>query len=313
MDVQIPETPRNVIERLRLEHSPDGHSKVSSIIKNALEIMVFSEHTDVNFDRRISTELYDTSTHFLLEFLQNADDNDYDPAVVPRLQFTYASGFLRVDCNEVGFNASNVEAICNIRSSTKSGQDHVGRTGEKGIGFKSVFKVADVVWIRSGEFAFKFDKARPFGIIAPVWEEFPQSVLENHTSFLLQLNDRCDKVELITTLLNLDQTCLLFTRRLRHITVRVTQDNQTETKEMRRRVETDANGQITVLDVGDQVFTYIITRRQVENLPHEPKRLGLKTSELVLAFPALEDATNATWRIQNVHNVLPIGKYGLKV
>lgn len=290
---------------LELPSSSNNRSPYSGII--------FSEHTDVNFDHRISTELYDTSTHFLLEFLQNADDNDYDPAVVPWLQFTFTPGFLRVDCNEIGFNASNVEAICNIRSSTKSGQDHVGRTGEKGIGFKSVFKVADVVWICSREFAFKFDKARPFGIIAPVWEEFPQPVLENHTSFLLQLNDMCDMVELVNTLLNLDQTCLLFTRRLRHITVRIPQDNQTQTKEMKRRDGTDANGPITVLEVDDQVSTYIITRRQVENLPYEPKRLGLKTSELVLAFPAPEDAKNAIWKTQNVHNVLPIGNYGLKV
>lgn len=214
-----------------------------------------------------------------------------------------------------GFNSSNVEAICSIRSSTKSGQGHVGRTGEKGIGFKSVFKVADVVWVRSRGFAFKFDKARPFGIIAPVWEELPEPypILENHTSFLLQLNDNCDKAELVNTLLNLDQTCLLFTRRLRHITVRVTQDDQTQTKEMRRRDGADANGGITVLEVGDKVSTYIITKRQVGNLPDEPKRPGLKTSELVLAFCAPEDATNATWEIQNVHNVLPIGKYGLKV
>lgn len=249
----------------------------------------------------------------MLEFLQNADDNDYDPGVVPWLQFTLTSGFLRVDCNEVGFNASNVEAICNIRSSTKSGQDHVGRTGEKGIGFKSVFKVADVVWIHSREFAFKFDATLPFGIIAPAWEEFPQPVLENHTSFLLQLNDGCDKVELGNALLNLDQTCLLFTRRLRHLTVRVSPENHTQTKEMRRRDGTGASGPITVLDVGDQVYTYIIARRQVENLPYEPKRIGWKTSELVLAFPALEDATNATRRVQNVHSVLPIGEYGLKV
>lgn len=276
--------------------------------------MILSErYADVDFNHRLSTELYDTSTHFLLEFLQNADDNDYDAAVVPWLQFTFTSGFLRVDCNEVGFNASNVEAICNIGSSTKSGQDHIGRTGEKGIGFKSIFKVADVVWIRSRDFAFKFDTARPFGIIAPVWEEFPQPVRENHTSFLLQLKDSCDKVELVNTLLNLDQTCLLFTRRLRHITVRVTQDNHTQIKEMKRRDGTDANGPITVLDCGDQIYTYIITRKKVENLPYEPKRMGWKTSELVLAFPVLKDTTNATWRIQNVHSVLPIGKYGLKV
>lgn len=236
--------------------------------------------------------------------------------MIPSLNFTYTPGFLRIDCNEVGFNASNVEAICGIRSSTKSGQYHVERTGEKGIGFKSVFKVADVVWICSCEFAFKFDKTRPFGIIAPIWERFPQPVLEGHTSFLLHLDDSCDTADLVDSLLNLDQTCLLFTRRLRQITVKATHDDQTQTKFMRRHDELDSNGEISIIDVNEQIFTYIITRRHVENLPDEPKRLGSRISELILAFPVktdTEDTTDTVWKIQNVHNVLPIGNYGFKV
>lgn len=244
---------------------------------------------------------------------QNADDNDYDASVVPWLHFYYNSGSLRVDCNEIGFNANNVEAICSIRSSTKSGKDGAGRTGEKGIGFKSMFKVADVVWICSREFAFKFDKTRHFGIIAPIWAAFPQPILEDHTSYLLQLADNCDEAELVDGLLNFDHTCLVFSRRLRRITLNVTMDNQIRTIEMRRRDETGANGSITVIEYGDQAFTYITTKIQVGNLPRELKRSGMRSSELVLAFPVMKGTEDTAWKIQNAHAVLPIGQYGLKV
>lgn len=160
-----------------------------------------------------------------------------------------------------------MEAICNIRSSIKSGKNGAGRTVEKGIGFKSVFKVADVVWICSREFAFKFDKARHFGIIAPVWAAFPRPILEDHTSYLLQLAGNCDEAEIVGSLLNFDHTCLLFSRRLRRITLNVTTDNQVRIIEMRRRDETGANGSITIIEYGDQAFTYITTKRQVGNLP----------------------------------------------
>ncbi|KAM5385312.1 hypothetical protein ACJZ2D_000953 [Fusarium nematophilum] len=80
----------------------------------------------------------------LLELIQNAEDNTYDCAT-PSLSFTYKRGSLRVDCNEIGFSDSNVRAICKIGESTKAGLGRSARyIGEKGIGFKSVFKVASV-------------------------------------------------------------------------------------------------------------------------------------------------------------------------
>ncbi|ETV63721.1 hypothetical protein H257_19347, partial [Aphanomyces astaci] len=37
--------------------------------------------------QRLSAELYSTSTHFVLELLQNADDNAYAPHVAPCAEF----------------------------------------------------------------------------------------------------------------------------------------------------------------------------------------------------------------------------------
>jgi hypothetical protein len=42
--------------------------------------------------------------------------------------------------NERGFSAENIRALCDIGNSTKKGSN-MGYIGNKGIGFKSVFRV----------------------------------------------------------------------------------------------------------------------------------------------------------------------------
>lgn len=97
----------------------------------------------------LSTQLNEKSTRCLLELLQNADDNTYTRST-PTLNFIYKPGSLRVECNEDGYTPKNVEAICDVHKSTKTGENRsAGYIGEKGIGFKSIFKIADAVWISS--------------------------------------------------------------------------------------------------------------------------------------------------------------------
>ncbi len=75
-----------------------------------------------------------------------------------------------VECNEDGFTEANLRAICSVGKSSKVGAQ--GYIGEKGIGFKSVFKIAWKVHIQSGNFSFCFEH-RPgdtgMGMISPVW------------------------------------------------------------------------------------------------------------------------------------------------
>lgn len=241
-----------------------------------------------------------------------------------------------------------MEAICTIRGSTKSGRNHSQRTGEKGIGFKSVFKIADVVWISSRDYAFKFDKNADFGIIAPTWAEFPRSVLEKHTSYLVHFDKGCDESPIVNRLRDFDHTYLLFLRRLRHVTLNVVINGSLQTLEIRRRDEIHEEGPVTIIEMGEQSFTYIIVKKGVYNLPAEVNRVGVQKSELILAFPehhvaedgselaGEEDQEEASEALplskvdlrvtprevlekafpnksQNVHAILPIGQYGFKV
>ena len=85
----------------------------------------------------------------------------YAHDVTPSLRITVTQGRIRVDCNELGFWEQDVKAICNVDATTKKKDKSAGYIGEKGIGFKSVFKAANVVYIRSREYSFKFDVNDP--------------------------------------------------------------------------------------------------------------------------------------------------------
>jgi hypothetical protein len=55
----------------------------------------------------------------VLECIQNADDNEYPPDVEPFLRLSIADDRIQLDCNEIGFQADHVKAICSVDKSTK--------------------------------------------------------------------------------------------------------------------------------------------------------------------------------------------------
>ncbi|UPL03017.1 hypothetical protein LCI18_013951 [Fusarium solani-melongenae] len=167
----------------------------------------------------LSHDLYQTSTHFLLELIQNADDNSYK-VETPTLSISYSPGKLRIDCNERGFSKQNIEAICRICKITKSGKSKSeGFVGEKGIGFKAVFKVASTVWISSGYYSFRFDRDGHLGMIAPIACSFPEQLKQGCTSILLNLDKACDETLIVKEMKSYDEKILRFLRRLRRLDI----------------------------------------------------------------------------------------------
>ena len=83
--------------------------------------------------------LYTDITHFILELVQNADDNTYLSNSTATLKLRLSRDEIVVECNEVGFNERDVNAITQINASTKKGRKSVneGYIGEKGIGLIS--------------------------------------------------------------------------------------------------------------------------------------------------------------------------------
>ena len=109
-----------------------------------------------NLVRLVANDQYTHSDHFLLELLQNADDNEYAQGQTPGLEITLTDNACTFACNEKGFTPENVFAICYAAASTKERRKSAKTfIGEKGIGFKSIFAVAESVEIHSGDYHFE--------------------------------------------------------------------------------------------------------------------------------------------------------------
>ena len=104
--------------------------------------------------------LYSNNLRFIFELIQNVDDCDYPNSENCRLdmQFRFDEDEIILTYNEVGFTPFNVFAITGIAEAAKNVSSSKNEIGEKGIGFKSVFGVADKVLIRSGWFSFILNK-----------------------------------------------------------------------------------------------------------------------------------------------------------
>ena len=76
-------------------------------------------------------------------------------SVIPTLRIEIYQDRLEFCNNEEGFTENNIVALCNIGASTKAAV--AGYIGQKGIGFKSVFKVSQRPRVHSRTYHFQFD------------------------------------------------------------------------------------------------------------------------------------------------------------
>jgi hypothetical protein len=83
-------------------------------------------------------------SHFLYELVQNCDDNSYGASVRAAVHFRITHDSVLMFNNEVGFSEDNMRALSRVGRSTKNVLDRAGFIGQKGIGFKSVFRVSAV-------------------------------------------------------------------------------------------------------------------------------------------------------------------------
>ena len=119
--------------------------------------------------------VYSNSLRFIYELIQNVDDCDYADVENCNLdiQFIYdpLPGKIILTYNEAGFTPFNVFSITGIAEESKNISADKVEIGEKGIGFKSVFGVADRVRIESGMFSFELLKD-DFTVPIPVYDGY---------------------------------------------------------------------------------------------------------------------------------------------
>ncbi|KZV89123.1 hypothetical protein EXIGLDRAFT_797156 [Exidia glandulosa HHB12029] len=229
----------------------------------------------------LSRELYSRPAHFLLEVVQNADDCSYGVSISPELRIKLRKTHMEIQCNEVGFAEDNVRAFCAIGKSTKKGRS--GYIGEKGIGAKSMFKVANQIHVHSRNFHFMLDSREELGMISPKWDT-SDSFHTDWTTMRLDFSDD-DQVTTVRKQVQLVQdSILLFMRQLASLHI----DDGISLCTITREIA----GDILTIRIQKPRTTYLRYLRIAETVAayaEEKKREGATTTELILAFPLNAD------------------------
>ena len=266
--------------------------------------------------------------------IQNADDNTFENDVVPTVAFHLVGSEnawqTRIDCNEVGFGKKNIEALCRIGDSTKKVKDRTkGYIGEKGIGFKSVFKVANAVHISSKAYSFRFDRRGMLGMITPIIETFPPSNLiggvqrqvegeGKETQLLLELMGESEFKSINDELQKLKPQILIFLRKIRKLTLHTPdQDVQFEIQRVAEDQDLDGKETATLTRMSlrnneKTVEKYLIVRRLQGSLAKDDRRDNIDVTEAVLAFPVYKNRQPLV-QAQHTYAYLPINDYGFNV
>jgi len=262
----------------------------------------------------------------LYELIQNAEDNSYSKASregeLPFLHFSIYSNAIHVDSNEDGFLEEHVVAICSIGDSSK--QNAAGYIGEKGIGFKSIFKVAQKVHIQSGCFSFSFTYTQSadedgLGMVTPYEEPHLENVPANvRTRFIITPRNDSTFEKRVADFENLPETFLLFLNKLKMIKISVYPPNGLTKTTSYSTVQSDSNLETIIKTTSDgsnttrQKHKFHVTRRKVDNLPKDSARSEINTATVVLAFP-VDAGFNPLELQQYTFAYLPVRNLGFKV
>lgn len=338
-DGAAPESCHAVIEQIRREQFGIGLAIQDAATSAVLAIQQQRLERAL---KRLSDELYSENTHFVLELLQNADDNQYSPRVRAKGSFTLtAAREVVFRNNERGFSRANIHAICDVGASTKAtatGASDVS-IGKKGIGFKSVFKISDSPEVHSNGFHIRFHAKRQqqtldtsasggLGYILPFWiDDAAAWHDESGTTFVLPLNaasrQRVDEIS--ESLLAFEPSVLLFLRRMQELCIVDQVHRQrlhflkethaatlarsaTTTERVQLFSQITRRGNTSTVDAQQQ---WLVVKRTL----HAPAAFGSdskRTTELAVALPLDSASDSDRPPLQQVFAYLPLRSYGFR-
>lgn len=276
--------------------------------------------------------LYSKETRFLYELIQNAEDNSYSTATAdgekPFLAFKLYPGRIIIDSNEDGFSEKDIKSICTVGKSTK--EPGAGYIGEKGIGFKSVFKIAQKVHIQSGPFTFAFSHTREddddgLGMITPYDEDAEELPIGVRTRMAFTLLDSIKFEELASEFQHVPDTFLMFLTRLQRLSVELYQPEHSHTATQYSKRETKENGLHTTLLAkttrnGKEESTseqkYYTMKSELQDLPFDEARKdkegrSIDRATVILGFP-VDEHDEPVLKEQYTYAFLPLRRVGFK-
>ncbi|KAL1527865.1 hypothetical protein AB1Y20_009241 [Prymnesium parvum] len=268
---------------------------------------------------RLAEELYAGSAHFVLELIQNADDNKYMEGVVPSLRIIAAKDHLRFDNNELGFTETNVLALCSMGQSTKDVSDP-RYIGNKGVGWKSVFKVSPHPEVHSRQYHLRFDStdASGLGYICPTPASPPAGWdATGGTSIVLRIPaDRAeaDVRDFEVAMMKMKPLILLFLHQLEHIELTLTTG---ATRSLRRCLSAEDPRVVWLEEHREEGEPtrqqFLVVKRQLSP-PVRRVAEAIATTELIVALPLPEPGSAGRTKLPmlDVFAFLPLRSYGLK-
>ena len=147
-----------------------------------------------NFLDTLSKQLSAKESTFVYELLQNANDYPVEGQMVD-VEFHITDNYLLFLHSGDKFNVRNISGICGINEKEKVANKKT--IGYKGIGFKTVFLNNHYVYIRTGDYSFRFDQGEtpekklggkikrqdaPFQIL-PIWTDHNEVAPEVNSVF----------------------------------------------------------------------------------------------------------------------------------
>lgn len=227
--------------------------------------------------------------------LQNGDDSCYADDVEPSITFQIRPSELIIESNELGFTLENVESICDTGKSSKV--SNANTTGEKGLGFKSVFGIADYVHIQSGLWSFRFEHSQGedgVGMITPVWTDVTSLLPSNiGTRLTLRYYDQRDifATRLVSEFEKLPRTIMFALRKLKKLVVvvdgvagrsdRITFEKDGDLRSNEIRINTTVTGNF---GAHTSAATWLrLFQNTVSNLPSNTHRT-ISESDVTVAF-----------------------------
>ncbi|MFO8090043.1 MAG: hypothetical protein R6U13_09435 [Desulfatiglandaceae bacterium] len=263
-----------------------------------------------NLNRAIETlavDLYGENIHFIFELVQNAEDNSYlegtRPTLIFRVHEEKSDGGMKacliVENNETGFEKKHVEALCQVKQTTKKKAE--GYIGEKGIGFKSVFRVTSCPSVHSNGYHFALpqnEKETGLGYIVPVEiSEPPEDLNREGTTIVLPLDKKNSIDRVDSALREIAPETILFLSKLEAIEIDVSLSTEAYAISIKKSADHAPLVKLIQLKNPDEILRtshYWLISKSFEKPAHieNEKRLEITSREISVAIPLDADVEN---------------------
>ncbi len=239
-------------------------------------------------DKALSDDAYPDNAHFIYEIIQNAEDSSYSKNKKAELEFHLLDDGILVLSNQDGFTDDDIRSICVMASGGKIARKDQF-IGEKGLGFRSVFKITNTPCISSNGYEFYFDKQqsyeKPF-LLKNYQESLPNEFANyTNTAIFLPYSITSDEIHELENDFKskIKPKLILFLKKLNSISI--IKNNQ-KYMFIEKENSKSEHFELASLKDNDNKQEFYITRKTINvSSINEEKRKGIQEREIVLAYP----------------------------